>query len=199
MRSTTLSELLEIARNAGNVRDLGTPGAAAGPLKSMLAERIVRILDDRELTVRAAAEATGFAAADFSRIRQGKLSRFTVDRLLAILGRLEPTIELSVLVRPKLTRDWVITKLKAYESEIRAEGATALYLFGSVARNEAGPESDVDLFVEFSSGTGFSLLNLVGIQQELEDRLGTSVDISTRDALHPRLRKRIEQSAIRVF
>jgi predicted XRE-type DNA-binding protein len=67
----------------------------------MLASRITAALDRRKLSTRAAGDATGFAAADFSRIRQEKLERFTVDRLMAILGSLDPAIELSVIVRPK--------------------------------------------------------------------------------------------------
>jgi uncharacterized protein len=98
-----------------------------------------------------------------------------------------------------MERDAVIAKLKANEDAVRALGATSLYLYGSTARNEARPDSDVDVFIEYDPAGHFSLLDLVGIQQELEERLGTTVDVATRDGLHPLLRKRIEKSAIRVF
>ncbi len=78
-------------------------------------------------------------------------------------------------------------------------GATGLYLFGSVATGSARPGSDVDIFIDHESGTRFSLLDLVGLKQYLEDEIEMPVDITTRDSLHPKLRPEIERSAIRVF
>jgi predicted nucleotidyltransferase len=98
-----------------------------------------------------------------------------------------------------MDRNTAISKLKANEKEIRALGATALYLFGSTARNEAKKRSDVDVFIEYEEGTGFSLFDLVGIQLFLKDTLKTKVDLTTRNSLDPMLRRRIEDSAIRVF
>ena len=72
-------------------------------------------------------------------------------------------------------------------------------MYGSTARDEARPDSDLDVFIEYDPAARFSLLDLVGIKLELEDRLGIQVDVATRDGLHPRLRKRIEHSAIRIF
>lgn len=92
-----------------------------------------------------------------------------------------------------------IAKLKEQEGAIRALGATSLYLFGSTARDEARPDSDIDVFIEYDPAKKFSLLDLVGIKHALEDRLGIVVDVTTRDSLHPMLRKRIERSAIQVF
>lgn len=190
---------LEVAQSAGNVSLLGSPDAAAGPLKAMLASRIVAALDRQGLSVRAAEKVTQFAAADFSRVRRGNLARFTVDRLLAMLGALDPTIELSLMVRPKLTRDRVIAAIKAHETEIRAEGATALYLFGSVARDEAGPQSDVDIYVDYEPDTGFSLLHMAGIKQLLEDNLGVPVSITTKNAFKPPMKEVVEREAVHVF
>lgn len=78
-------------------------------------------------------------------------------------------------------------------------GATGLYMFGSVARDEAAESSDVDLFVDYDANSKFSLLDLVGIKQFLEEKLETEVDLTTRDSLHPALRERIELTAIQVF
>jgi predicted XRE-type DNA-binding protein len=66
-----------------------------------LAAAIVKALDARQLTVRAAEGATGIAAADFSRIRRVKLSRFTIDRLMSILDRLGQRVEVTIKVGPK--------------------------------------------------------------------------------------------------
>ena len=72
---------------SGNVfRDLGDPQADLKQAKAILAARIIAALDERELTVRKAASTTGFAAADFSRIRNADLGRFTLDRLMKMLG-----------------------------------------------------------------------------------------------------------------
>ena len=92
-----------------------------------------------------------------------------------------------------------IAKLEGCAAAVRARGATSLYLFGSTGRDEAGPESDVDLFLDYDAARKFSLLDLAGIKNLLEDRLGARVDLTTRDSLHPALRADIEKSARRVF
>jgi predicted XRE-type DNA-binding protein len=70
-------------------------------LKSVLAAELLAVLDGQKLTVRRAQELTGFAAADFPRVRRAKLARFTVDRLLAMLKRLDQDVEITVAVRPR--------------------------------------------------------------------------------------------------
>ncbi len=87
----------EFVPGSGNVfRDLGHPNPVLEQLRSILAARIIKALDDQALTVRKAAEVTGFAAADFSRIRRANLDRFTVDRLLTMLGKLGAEVEVTV-------------------------------------------------------------------------------------------------------
>jgi predicted XRE-type DNA-binding protein len=95
-----MKESPEVVRGSGNVfRDLGHENADAQQFKSILAAEIIRTLDEQRLTVRAAHGRTGFAAADFSRIRNADLGRFTVDRLMSILNRLGSRIEVKVRVR----------------------------------------------------------------------------------------------------
>lgn len=94
-------ETLELVRGSGNVfRDFGKEDADAQQLKVLLAAEIIKILDRERLTVRAAHERTGIAAADFSRIRNANLQRFTLDRLLSILNRLGVRVEVKIRVRP---------------------------------------------------------------------------------------------------
>jgi predicted nucleotidyltransferase len=93
----------------------------------------------------------------------------------------------------------IIATLRSYAGPIKASGAVSLYLFGSAARDEAGPRSDLDLFLDYDPQKKFSLVDLADIKLFLEDRLGIVVDITTRDSLHPMLRPMIEQSAVRVF
>jgi predicted XRE-type DNA-binding protein len=92
---------VELVRGSGNVfRDLSHPNADAEQLRAILAAEILHVLDERELTVRQAEGLTGIAAADFSRIRRANLSRFTIDRLMTILNRLNRKVEVTVTVQP---------------------------------------------------------------------------------------------------
>jgi predicted XRE-type DNA-binding protein len=92
---------LEVRRGTGNVfRDLGHKDADAEQFKAILAAEIIKTLDRQGLTVRAAHDRTGIAAADFSRIRNADLGRFTVDRLMSIINRLGSRVEVKVRVRP---------------------------------------------------------------------------------------------------
>jgi predicted XRE-type DNA-binding protein len=85
---------------SGNVfRDFGYPDADLQQHKCLLASEILKTLDREGLTVRAAAEKTGTAAADFSRIRKADLGRFTVDRLMTIVHRLGGQVEVNVKVK----------------------------------------------------------------------------------------------------
>ena len=93
---------VELIHGSGNVfRDLGLPNPEVEQLKAILATKIIGILDDQKLTVRRAHELTGFAAADFSRVRQAELSRFTVDRLMSMLDKLDQDVEVTVRVQPR--------------------------------------------------------------------------------------------------
>src|SRR5690242_8561281 len=94
------SQKLDIVRGTGDVfRDLGHRNADAEQFKAILAAEIIKALDRERLTVRAAHDRTGIAAADFSRIRNADLGRFTLDRLMSILNRLGSRIEVKVRVR----------------------------------------------------------------------------------------------------
>jgi predicted XRE-type DNA-binding protein len=93
-------EKLKVVRGSGNVfRDLGHKTADAEQFKAILAAEIIKALDREHLTVRAAHGRTGIAAADFSRIRNADLGRFTADRLISILNRLGARVEVKVRVR----------------------------------------------------------------------------------------------------
>jgi len=98
------SEKLEVVLGSGNVfRDLGRKSADVEQFKAVLAAEIIKALDREGLSVRAAHARTGIAAADFSRIRNANLGRFTVDRLMSIINRLGARVEVNVRVRPAAT------------------------------------------------------------------------------------------------
>ena len=89
----------ELVEGSGNVfRDLGDPDADLKQAKAILAARIVAVLDERGLSVRKAAALTRFAAADFSRIRNADLGRFTLDRLMKMLAALDDRLRVTLRV-----------------------------------------------------------------------------------------------------
>ena len=95
-------EDVEIVRGSGNVfKDLGHANADLEQSKSILAARIIDILDERELTTRKAAALTGFQHADFSRIRKVDLARFTLDKLVKVFNALDDGNEFFVDFRPR--------------------------------------------------------------------------------------------------
>jgi predicted XRE-type DNA-binding protein len=90
---------LEVVRGSGNAfRDLGFSNPDVAQLKAILAAEIIKKLDSEGLTVRAAHARTGIAAADFSRIRNADLRRFTLDRLFSIVDRLGSRVEITIAV-----------------------------------------------------------------------------------------------------
>ncbi|MEW6235901.1 MAG: helix-turn-helix transcriptional regulator [Candidatus Omnitrophota bacterium] len=97
-----MSDDLEIVRGSGNVwRDFNYPDADIRQAKSVVAAQIIRILEDKKLSTREAARRTGFAAADFSRIRNADFGRFTLDRLIRILLSLDRELEVELAIQPR--------------------------------------------------------------------------------------------------
>ena len=98
-----------------------------------------------------------------------------------------------------MRRDQVIGKLKAIEPAIRALGANALYLYGSHARDEARPDSDVDVFIDKDPTRQFGFDEFMTIYFKLKEALGADVGYTTREGLVEFYRPDIEREAIRVF
>jgi predicted nucleotidyltransferase len=98
-----------------------------------------------------------------------------------------------------MKRSEALRKLKNHADALKALGATSLYLFGSTARNKANTGSDIDLFLDYDPRGRFSALDLVAAKRLLEKGLGIEVDLTTRNGLHPMIRKKIEAEATRVF
>ncbi len=92
-----------------------------------------------------------------------------------------------------------IANLKSLEPGLRAQGVSALYLFGSAARDEAGPDSDIDLAFDIAPGVKFSLFDQARIMIELGKVLGSKVDFVPRDEIHPYIRARVESEQVKVF
>jgi predicted nucleotidyltransferase len=98
-----------------------------------------------------------------------------------------------------MRRDDAIRLLKQAEPELRARGVTSLALFGSTARDEAGPESDIDVLVDLDMARRPTLIDLSGMRLFIGDTLGRETDLAIRDSLRPAYRANIEADAIRIF
>ena len=93
---------LEVVRGSGNVyRDFGRPDAGLEQVRAMTAAKIIRVLDQRKLSTRDAEKLTGISHSEFSRIRNTQLGRFTLDRMIAILGKLDEDVEVSVTFKAR--------------------------------------------------------------------------------------------------
>lgn len=102
-------DVFEVVRGSGNVfQDLGKENADVEQFKAILAAEIIKVLDRDGLSVRKAHSLTGIAAADFSRVRNANLGRFTVDRLMTIINRLGSRIEVVVKIRRNKTAHHVV-------------------------------------------------------------------------------------------
>ncbi len=98
-----------------------------------------------------------------------------------------------------MDRDEAIRILKDHEGEIRARGVTRLALFGSIVRNDARPDSDVDVVVDIEPGRKFSLIDHASLRVLLCDIFGCEADVVIREDLRPRFRDEVERDTVRVL
>jgi predicted nucleotidyltransferase len=96
-----------------------------------------------------------------------------------------------------MKRDEVLAIIVAHREQLQGLGVKSLTLFGSVARDEARPDSDVDLLVEFNRDVG--LFEFIELRLYLEDILGCSVDLGTQNALREHLREPVLKDIIHAF
>ncbi len=95
-----------------------------------------------------------------------------------------------------MKREKALRILSENREEIEEFGVVRLAIFGSVARDEAGPESDVDVLVELDPGARVGLFEFVRLKMRLEELLGSPVDLVTKDSLKERLRDEVLEEAI---
>jgi uncharacterized protein len=99
-----------------------------------------------------------------------------------------------------MDRAALIAALKTYDATLRQNGATGLYIFGSRARGNYRPDSDLDLFIDDDPETKVpDIFRLMQLEDEISERVGMPVTITTRNALHPLMKCDIEREAIRVL
>jgi hypothetical protein len=91
----------------------------------------------------------------------------------------------------------VLDRLRAIQPELnRRFGVSAIFVFGSHARGEAGPDSDVDLLVDFNPDAKLTLFSLAKLDLALESALGAKVDVVPRASLNPRVAPYIQAELV---
>jgi predicted nucleotidyltransferase len=137
-------------------------------------------------------------AARFWRVSRAGKNGFAAQQLSGgrRMAGLEVAAKLSDMSR--MDKAAVIRKLRAHEAELRAEGISHVFLFGSVARGEADERSDVDLFYDYDPDR-FGFLQFMRLRELAPAIVGRAVHIMPRDGIHPLVRSEVEQAAIEVF
>ena len=98
-----------------------------------------------------------------------------------------------------MNREQIIATLRAHESQLRQRGVLHVALFGSAARGEAKPTSDIDIMIELEPEAPIGLFEYVEITQYLGDLFPNRVDVANRSKLKPLVRPRAEQDAVYAF
>ena len=98
-----------------------------------------------------------------------------------------------------MTRDHALQILRDHEAQFKAKGVTHLRLFGSVARDEANDESDVDVMVDFDPEMQLTLWELAGVHADLSEMLGTDVDVVRETTMREVVRTRALREAVSAF
>ena len=131
-----------------------------------------------------------------------ELARRAIDTIVPLLAALPPPPPIKA-PQPKAgsRHDSITTELKKLEPHLREQGITALYVFGSVARREDGPESDIDLTFEAASKAEGPLdsWNRSRIAEELARALGSEVDLVEWGSFRDDVRERVSRDMVRIF
>ena len=98
-----------------------------------------------------------------------------------------------------MNKESVIAKLRAHEAELKSAGVLSLRLFGSVARDEATPDSDVDLMARFDKARCRTLFDYAGIEGRLAELLNVHVDLAPEDMMREPVKAKAEREAVLVF
>ncbi|MBV8630309.1 MAG: nucleotidyltransferase domain-containing protein [Silvibacterium sp.] len=98
-----------------------------------------------------------------------------------------------------MDKEQVLYTLRQHAPELKEAGLVHLRLFGSVARGDATPQSDVDLIADFDKSKRLTLVTLASLQSRLEDLLAATVDLSSADWMKEPVRKRALEEAVLAF
>jgi uncharacterized protein len=122
---------------------------------------------------------------------------YTKTRRLGFVGPVK--MRENIRQDRRMNKDEVINKLRAHEPELKAAGIVRLAVFGSVARGDNSPESDVDLLADFDKTKRYTLLTMGRLENRLADLLGTRVDLSSPEWLKESVKNRVLEEAVLAF
>jgi len=98
-----MDDEFELIRGSGNVyQDFGRPNTGLKQARAIVGAKIIQIMDDRRLYTKDAEQLTGVSHTEFSRLRNAKLSRVTLDRLITILGKFDQSVEINISFHPSV-------------------------------------------------------------------------------------------------
>lgn len=98
-----------------------------------------------------------------------------------------------------MTKDDAITILRRNQDALRARGVQHAALFGSVARGEARPDSDVDIVIDLAPDLAIDIYQYVGLMDYIEGLFPNPVDVVDRETIKPIIRDRVLQDSIYAF
>jgi uncharacterized protein len=98
-----------------------------------------------------------------------------------------------------MTREKIIAAIKEHSGAIKAEGVSTLAIFGSRARGDNRPDSDLDVLIEVEPDASFSILNLIGVEHIIQDATGLQTQATMRRSMRPRFAQRIFDDILEVF
>ena len=98
-----------------------------------------------------------------------------------------------------MNKENVIATLRAHEAELKSAGVLSPRLFGWVARDEARPDSDVDLMARFDKGRCRTLLDYAGVEGRIAELLNVHVDLAPEDMMHDPIKAEAEREGVFVF
>ncbi len=98
-----------------------------------------------------------------------------------------------------MTREEIIAAIKEHSAAIKAEGVSKLAIYGSRARGDNGPDSDLDVLIDVEPDASFSILNLIGVEHIIRDATGLQTQATMRRSMQPRFAQRISDDVLQVF
>ena len=112
---------------------------------------------------------------------------------------MEPVAITRVTPPDRLDIDHIVECLRKHQNELKAAGLKHLFLFGSVARNEAGADSDVDLYFEKNRDAVLGLIEIGKLQERIEDILGVRTDLVPSDGLRKGVKETAQLESVKIF
>jgi predicted nucleotidyltransferase len=144
---------------------------------------------------------TTFLSVRIPNALRGRVKQFAARQQTSVQRLVQEAIASYLDEHDRLPPDLgrAIATLRRHAEELRGRGVEHLFVFGSLARGEAGSQSDIDLAIDVAPDADFSLLDLVGLQQRAENLLGWPVDLVERKMLKSSVRPEFEREATQIF